>query len=491
MARHGRKGKTTVDSVDVLIVGAGISGIAAAYYIKQRCPKRSWTIVEARDSIGGTWDFFRYPGLRSDSDMFTLGYRFRPWRGEKAIADGRAILQYLKDTAHEFGIDRQIRFGQRVCAISWSSADAAWTVDIESGGERLQIRCKFLFMCTGYYRYDGGYTPEWEGMDDFRGLITHPQRWKDGLDYAGKRVIVIGSGATAVTIVPALAREAAHVTMLQRTPSYVVSMPVTNESINRLRQRLPEGMGAWLARWRMIWFSMYNYWLARRKPKLMRDALVARVQGAIGQDYPAEAHFKPSYDPWDQRICVAADGDLFRAIRDGKVTMATARIDRFVEDGIHLVNGETLCADIIVTATGMVMRLMDGVAITIDGQPVTLNQSLSYKGMMYSGIPNLASAFGYTNASWTLKAELICEYVCRLLNHMGRRGYGQCMPRLPADSQPQRMPMLDFTSGYVQRARDELPGQGSEPPWKMYQNYLKDLLMMRYGRLEDGVLEFK
>ena len=422
--------------------------------------------------------------------MFTLGYRFRPWRGENAIADGPAILQYLKDTAREFGIDRQIRFGHRVQAISWSSADAAWTVDIEYAGERHKLRCKFLFMCTGYYRYDGGYTPAWHGMEDFRGLITHPQGWKEGLDYAGKRVIVIGSGATAVTIAPALAREAAHVTMLQRTPSYVVSMPVTDASINRLRERLPDGMGAWLARWKMIAFGMYNYWLARTKPAEMRHVLVARARNAIGQDYPVEAHFKPAYDPWDQRICVAADGDLFRAIRDGKVTMATARIDRFVEDGIRLVNGETLSADIIVTATGMVMRLMDGVAIQVDGRHVKLSQSLSYKGMMYSGIPNLASAFGYTNASWTLKAELICEYVCRLLNHMARRGYGQCAPRLP-ESELEREPMIDFTSGYVQRALDDLPGQGSQPPWKMYQNYLRDLLMMRFGRLEDGVLEFK
>ena len=482
-----------MESVDILIVGAGISGIAAAYYLSQRCPNRSWTIVEARDSIGGTWDFFRYPGVRSDSDMFTLGYRFRPWRGSQTIADGRDILQYLKDTAREFDIDRHIRFGHRVRAIRWSSAAAQWTVDIDAADPNAarQIRCQFLFMCTGYYRYDGGYTPAWQGMDDFKGEIAHPQRWRNDLDYAGKRVIVIGSGATAVTVVPALARESAHVTMLQRSPSYVVSMPVTDASINRMRGRLPDSMGAWLARWKMIAFGMYNYWLARAKPTQMRDVLVARVRGAIGPDYPVDAHFKPAYNPWDQRICVAADGDLFRAIRDGKVSMATARIERFVADGIRLDNGETIKADIIVTATGMVMRLMDGVAIQVDGQPVTLNQSLSYKGMMYSDIPNLASAFGYTNASWTLKAELICEYVCRLLNHMERRGYGHCVPRLPADSQLSREPMLDFTSSYVRRAQENLPAQGSEPPWKMYQNYLKDLLMMRFGKLEDGVLEFK
>ena len=479
------------ETLDILIVGAGISGIAAAYYLQKRCPRQSWTIVEARDSIGGTWDFFRYPGVRSDSDMFTLGYRFRPWRGETAIAEGGAILQYLRDTAAEFGIDRRIRFGQRVKRISWSSTEAAWTVEIEkSEGERSKMSCKFLFMCTGYYKYDGGYTPQWQGIDDFRGLITHPQRWTEGLDYAGKRVVVIGSGATAVTIVPALAKEAAHVTMLQRSPSYVVSMPATDESINRMRGRLPFSFGAWLARWKMILFGTYNYWLARTKPIQMRAVLISRIRDSLGQDYPVEDHFSPAYDPWDQRICVAADGDLFQAIREGKVTMATAEIERFVEGGIQLKTGETLRADIIVTATGMTMRLLDGIAIQVDGQPMNLNQSLSYKGMMYSDIPNLAFAFGYTNASWTLKAELICEYVCRLLNHMERRGYRQCVPRAPADSELQREPMIDFTSGYVRRALENLPGQGSQAPWKMYQNYVKDLLMMRFGKLDDGALEF-
>ncbi len=486
------------DTVDVLIVGAGISGIAAAYYLKTRCPQLDWTIVEGRDAIGGTWDFFRYPGVRSDSDMFTLGYRFRPWRGEDAIADGAAILDYLKDTAREFGIDRRIRFGQRVSRVAWSSEQALWTVDIERGGDKAQIRCNFLFMCTGYYRYDGGYTPSWPGLADFAGRIVHPQDWsgrgqgvdRDDPDYDGKRVIVIGSGATAVTIAPALARKAKHVTMLQRSPSYVVSMPARDNQVNRLRGRLPDRLLSWLARWKMILFTMYYYRKARVHPGQTREMILAAVRELLGPAYDVERHFGPAYKPWDQRLCVAADADLFASIKDGKVSMVTDHIERFVEAGLQLRSGQILTADIIVTATGMRMSIMDGVEIFVDGQAVQLGDTLSYKGMMYSNIPNLASAFGYTNASWTLKCELICEYVCRLLNYMDRRGYGQCLPRLDTES-PAAQPMIDFTSSYVRRARDELPKQGDRPPWKVYQNYVKDLLMMRYGKIDDGVMEFR
>ena len=488
----------TSASVDVLIVGAGISGIAAAYYLQTRCPQLSWTIVEGRDALGGTWDFFRYPGVRSDSDMYTLGYRFRPWRGERAIADGAAILQYLQDTAREFGIDRRIRFGCRVSRVSWRSEEALWTVDIERAGDMTTIRCNFLFMCTGYYRYDQGYTPEWAGMDDFFGKIVHPQAWdarKDSnesanLDYSGKRVIVIGSGATAVTIVPALARKAKHVTMLQRSPSYVVSMPARDEQVNRLRARLPDQLASWLARWKMILFSLYAYRKARRNPRETRELMLQGVRALLGVDFDVERHFGPAYKPWDQRVCVAPDADLFQAIKAGKASVVTDHIERFVAAGLRLRSGETLGADIIVTATGMQMRIMDGLQIVVDGQEVELGDTMSYKGLMYSNIPNLASAFGYTNASWTLKCELICEYVCRLLNHMGRRGYRQCVPRLDAGSMSSE-PMIDFTSGYVRRAQDDLPKQGSQPPWRVYQNYLKDLLMMRFGRLDDGVMEFK
>ncbi|MCY4466248.1 MAG: NAD(P)/FAD-dependent oxidoreductase [Chloroflexi bacterium] len=478
------------DTLDVLIVGAGISGIAAGYYLDRRCPGLSWQIVEARESIGGTWDLFRFPGVRSDSDMYTLGYRFRPWRGEDAIADGAAILQYIKDSAREFGIDKRIRFQQRVRQINWSSVQARWTADIEpSSGEPYQLQCKFLFMCTGYYRYDCGYTPDWEGMDNFQGQIVHPQAWRSDLDYRDKRVVVIGSGATAVTLAPALASEAAQVTMLQRSPSYIVSMPARDEIALRLQAGLPFWLGAKLARWRLILRSMIQYHFARSKPDEARAAMLAGVRSELGSDFDIERHFSPRYQPWDQRVCLAPDGDLFKAIRDGKVAVVTDRIQRFDEAGIVLESGELLPADIIVTATGLVMRILHGLRILVDDEEIELGETHSYKGVMYSGLPNLASAFGYTNASWTLRAELVCEYVCRLLNHMRRRDYAQCTPRLPDDMEPAAF--VDFTSGYVQRALPGLPKQGKVHPWKLYQNYLKDILMLRFGRLHDGSLEWR
>ena len=488
------------EQVDALIVGAGISGVAAAYYLGTRCPRLSWTIVEGRDAIGGTWDLFKYPGVRADSDMYTLSYRFRPWTGERSIPAGDAILQYIKDTAREFGIDRKIRFCHRVRRIEWSSAAAEWTVEIERGppAERLQIRCNFLFMCTGYYRYDEGYTPEWAGRDSFRGEIIHPQDWAarrqsaDGedLDYAGARIVVIGSGATAVTMIPALATRAAHVTMLQRSPSYVVSSPSRDAISMRLHQQLPLGMAAWLARWRMILRSIFYFQVARRRPRQTRANMLQGIRNSLGPDFDVERHFGPRYNPWDQRVCLAPDADFFEAIKAGKASVVTDEIERFVEEGILLKSGARLRADIVVTATGLRMKLMHGVDILVDGEPAALGDTISYKGAMYSNIPNLASSFGYTNASWTLKAELIGEYVCRLLNYMSRRGYSQCTPRLPSlDAAGE--PYIDFSSGYVRRALAELPKQGALRPWKVYQNYLKDLLLMRYGRLNDGVMEFK
>ncbi|MXX51294.1 MAG: NAD(P)/FAD-dependent oxidoreductase [Chloroflexi bacterium] len=478
------------EELDVLIVGAGISGIAAGYYLDKRCPGLRWRIVEARESLGGTWDLFRYPGVRSDSDMYTLGYRFRPWRGEKAIADGAEILQYLKATAHEFGIDKRIHFQQRVRQITWSSAQTRWTVAIEpSGGERYQLRCKFLFMCTGYYRYDRGYSPDWPGMEAFQGQVLHPQFWRSDLDLAGKRVVVIGSGATAVTLVPALARAGAEVTMLQRSPSYIVSMASRDELALRLQARLPLWLSAKLTRWRLILRGIIQYRFARSKPDQARAAILDGVRSELGDDYDIKRHFNPRYPPWDQRVCLVPDGDLFKAMREGKVTIVTDHIQRFDEAGIVLESGQRLPADIIVTATGLVMRILHGLRILVDDEEIALGETYSYKGVMYSGLPNLASAFGYTNASWTLRAELVCEYVCRLLKHMQRHGYAQCTPRLSGDMQSAAF--VDFTSGYVQRALPNLPKQGARHPWKLYQNYLRDILSLRYGRLHDGSLEWR
>ena len=475
--------------VDVLIVGAGLSGIAAGYYLQQRCPTLSWQIVEARDSIGGTWDLFRYPGIRSDSDMYTLGYRFRPWRGERAIVGGAEILQYVKDTAKEHGIDKRIHFGQRVKQISWSSSDSRWTAEVESAdGARSQIRCKFLFMCTGYYRYDRGYRPEWPGMDDFAGQLVHPQGWRDDMDYAGKRIVVIGSGATAVTLVPALAEKAAHVTMLQRSPSYIVSRPARDEAALRLQKRLPFKLAAWLTRWRLILYGIYTYHLSRSKPGQVREAMLDGARQALGDDFDIDPHFSPAYNPWDQRVCLVPDGDLFKAIRAGKVEVATDKIAHFDRGGIMLESGRRLDADIIVTATGLVMRILHGIRILVDGAEIEPGQTHSYKGVMYSGVPNLVSAFGYTNASWTLRAELVCEFVCRLLNHMRRRGHSSCVARLPDDMDTDAF--VNFTSGYVQRALPGLPKQGARHPWRLYQNYLRDIMSLRYGRLHDGTLEW-
>jgi cation diffusion facilitator CzcD-associated flavoprotein CzcO len=483
--------------VDVLIVGAGISGIAAAYYLQTRCPHKTYTILEGRDAIGGTWDLFRYPGVRSDSDMHTLGYSFRPWREAKAIADGPSILKYIRETAAEYGIDQKIRFGHQVRCATWSSADATWTVEAETGAdspdgaERQIVRftCNFLYMCSGYYDYAHGYTPDWPGVERFAGRIMHPQQWPDDLDYDGKRVVVIGSGATAVTLVPALAERAAHVTMLQRSPTYIVARPSEDAIANWLRQHLPAGVAPGAARWKSVLFGMYFYSLARRKPAETKQAILKMTREQLGPDFDIETHFSPRYNPWDQRLCLVPDADLFRAIKSGKVSVVTDTIETFTESGIRLRLGEELAADIIVTATGLSMKLMSGARLIVDGKPVDVSKTMSYKGMMYSDIPNFATAMGYTNASWTLKCELTSAYVCRLLNHMARHGYTHCTPRR-RDPSITEEPLLTFTSGYIQRAMDSLPHQGSRRPWKLYQNYALDLLSLRFGRLEDGTMEF-
>ncbi|HEX5158971.1 MAG TPA: NAD(P)/FAD-dependent oxidoreductase [Ktedonobacterales bacterium] len=481
----------SAEHVDVLIVGAGISGIAAAYYLQTRCPKKTYTILEGRNVIGGTWDLFRYPGVRSDSDMHTLGYSFRPWREEKAIAGGPSILKYIRETAAAYGIDQKIRFGHQVRCATWSSADATWTVEAETGpdGEIACFTCNFLYMCSGYYDYAHGYTPDWPGIERFAGRIVHPQQWPDDLDYDGKRVVVIGSGATAVTLVPALAERAAHVTMLQRSPTYIVARPSEDAIANWLRQHLPASVAPGAARWKSVLFGMYFYNLARRKPAETKQAILKMTREQLGPDYDIEKHFSPSYNPWDQRLCLVPDADLFTAIKSGKVSVVTDTIETFTETGIRLRSGEELAADIIVTATGLSMKLMSGARLIVDGKPVDVSKTMSYRGMMYSDIPNFATAMGYTNASWTLKCELTSAYVCRLLNHMARHGYTHCTPRR-RDPSITEEPLLTFTSGYIQRAMDTLPHQGSRRPWKLYQNYALDLLSLRFGRLEDGTMEF-
>jgi monooxygenase len=479
-----------VEHFDVLIVGAGLSGIGAAYHLQQKCPSKTFAILEGRNVSGGTWDLFRYPGVRSDSDMFTLGYHFRPWREAKAIADGPSILSYIRDTAIENGIDRQIRYGHQVKLASWSSADAAWTIAAAlPDGKTVRLTANFLFMCSGYYDYAAGYMPGWPGMDIYGGRIVHPQQWPEDLDYAGKRVVVIGSGATAVTLVPAMARTAAHVSMLQRSPTYVVARPSQDVVANFLRGILPARLAHSLVRWKNVLLGMYFYNFARRKPSAAKKGIERLARKELGPTYDIAKHFSPRYNPWDQRLCLVPDADLFVAIRSGKASVVTDQIETFTAAGLRLQSGEELPADIVVTATGLKVQLLGGMQVMVDGALTNLTRSLTYKGMMYSDIPNLASAFGYTNASWTLKSDLTAEYVCRLLNHMDAAGYDYCAPR-KHDPSIVEEPAINFTSGYIQRASEVLPKQGSKKPWRLNQNYALDMLALRFAAVEDGTMEF-
>ena len=476
---------------DVLIVGAGLSGVGAACRLQKHCPAKSYAILESRDDLGGTWDLFRYPGVRSNSDMFTLSYSFRPWTHAKAIAGGRAILTYIRDTARQYGVDEKIRFGCRVRAASWSSADARWTLEVERGPEREIVRptCNFLVMCAGYYAYEDGYLPDFPGVERFRGRIVHPQKWTQDVEYAGRRVLVIGSGATAVTLVPELAKRAAHVVMLQRSPTYMIERPSTDGVADALRATLPQRAAYRLARWKNILLGAYFFRFCRRSPQSAKWLLLRRVRDALGPDYDVETHFAPRYNPWEQRLCLVPDGDLFRAIRNGRASVVTDRIATFTENGVALSGGGEIEADLVVAATGLVLQPLGGVRLSVDGADVDLAKTMIYKGAMFSDVPNLASVFGYANASWTLKADLICRYVARLLNYMDARGYRQCAPHND-DPSVTTSPLVDFSSGLYRRALDRQPKQGSKSPWRWRQNYARDLLMLKFGALDDVAMRF-
>jgi monooxygenase len=482
---------------DVIIVGAGLSGIGAACHLARRRPGSRVVVLESRATLGGTWDLFRYPGVRSDSDMVTLGYVFRPWTKAKAIADGASIRAYIRDTAREYGIDEQIRYNRRVVGASWSSEHARWTVQVQhtdtgtpdTGAARITtLTCSFLFVCSGYYRYDEGYTPSFAGMDRFGGRVVHPQQWPDDLDHADKRVVVIGSGATAVTLVPALAETAEHVTMVQRSPSYVASLPSTDRLADLARRWLPTSVAHPVVRWKNILVQMVSFQVSRRFPRVMKKLLRKGVQAALPPDYDVDTHFAPRYEPWDQRLCLVPDGDLFAAIRSGRASVETDRITTFTETGVELASGTRIDADIVVTATGLNLLALGGMTLTVDGRQVDLASTVAYKGMMLSGVPNLALALGYTNASWTLKCDLVGQYVCRLLGHMERHGHEICTPLAP--DTPERVPLLELSSGYVRRSLHQLPTQGPSAPWRLHQNYPRDLVLLRHRSVQDEGIRF-
>jgi cation diffusion facilitator CzcD-associated flavoprotein CzcO len=481
------------EHVDVIVVGAGISGIGMGYHLQTRCPTRTYTILEGRADIGGTWDLFRYPGIRSDSDMHTLGYSFRPWTEQKAIADGPSIMAYLRDTVAEYGIDRHIRFGHLVRRAEWDSTTARWTVHAERAdtGEAVTLTCNFLSMCSGYYSYKAGHTPEFPGRERFTGTVVHPQAWPDDLDYSGKRVVVIGSGATAMTLVPAMADQVAHITMLQRSPTYVVARPDKDAIANGLRKVLPDDVAYRITRAKNTKLQQFFYRRTRTQPEKVKQTLLDMTRKELGDEYTAE-HFTPSYNPWDQRLCLIPNGDLFQAIKAGKASVVTDTIDTFTEDGITLASGKHLTADIIVTATGLELVQLGEVEIVVDGEVVDFADTYTYKGLAYSGVPNLVSTFGYINASWTLRADLTSEYVCRLLNHMDTTGTAICVPQLrPQDEGMVQRPWIEnFSSNYMQRVMHRFPKQGDREPWVNPQDYAKDKHLFMKAPLDDGVMQF-
>jgi monooxygenase len=476
--------------LDILIVGAGLSGIGAARHLQNRCPGKTWAIVEAREAMGGTWDLFRYPGVRSDSDMHTLGYSFKPWTERKAIADGPSIRRYIQSAADETGVTQHIRYGQAVRSAHWSTPDACWTVEVSqiATGMRQKIKTRFLYLCSGYYSYAQAHLPAFEGQADYQGALVHPQFWPQDLSYAGKRVVVIGSGATAVTLVPEMAKTAAHVTMLQRSPTYVVSRPSEDAVALWLDRVLPTPLAYKLTRWKNVLMGIFFFRLARKRPEAVKRHIIALAAKELGPAFDVAQHFTPSYNPWDQRVCLVPDGDLFRQLRLSNASVVTDTIERLTPHGIRLTSGPELAADIIVAATGLKLNVLGDIAFTVDGAHYNPSKAMAYKGMMLSNLPNVAMAFGYTNASWTLKADLTAGYVCRLLNYMARHGHTIATPK--GDPSVAEQPFLGFTSGYVQRASALLPKQGDRKPWQVYQNYLSDLFTIRWGRLADGVMQF-
>jgi monooxygenase len=481
-------GGDRIEHADVLVIGAGLSGIGAACHLRRECPDKSVIILEARERIGGTWDLFRYPGVRSDSDMFTLGYDFRPWRSTRALADGPSILAYVTETARAYGVDREIRFGHRVVRAEWSSETARWTVTADRDGDgTVTLTCSFLFACSGYYRYDHGYRPTFAGEADFTGPIVHPQQWPTDLDVDGRRVVVIGSGATAVTLVPALAAQGAQVTMLQRSPSYIANVPSIDRTAERLQHRWPASVTYSLVRWKYVITSMVTFRLSRRQPERMKALLRRGASARLPAGFDLDTHLTPSYEPWDQRLCATPDGDLFRAIRSGSADIVTDGIERFTPDGVRLTSGEQLDADVIITATGLDLLALGGMELVIDDRLVDPAETVAYKGMMMSGVPNFCLTLGYTNASWTLKADLVARYVCRLLRYLDRHRYRSATPVTPDLAPDQLTPLIELRSGYVRRGAQRLPKQGPAAPWRLHQNYLRDLWMLRWGPLTDGL----
>ena len=476
--------------VDVIIIGAGLSGIGAACHLTKHTPTKSFAVLESRAAMGGTWDLFRYPGIRSDSDMHTLGYSFKPWKHEKAIADGPAILDYIHETAREYGVEQHIHYNHRVEHLSWDSVSATWSIVLKvNGQDSVSMTCNFVYSCTGYYRYDQGYMPEFPGAGAFKGEIIHPQQWPENLDYSDKKVVVIGSGATAITLVPSMAKSAAHVTMLQRSPTYVISRSEKDSTAKKLERYLPDQVAYWATRWKNVLSQMILYRMSKRRPDYIRRKLIEWTQIWLGKDFDVATHFSPRYNPWDQRLCLVPNGDLFRSLRKGTSSVVTDHISRFTADGIELKSGKVLDADIIISATGLELLALGGMHISVDGKSVDISETLQYKGMMLSDVPNFAFATGYTNASWTLKCDLSSQYVCRLLTHLDKQKLSICVPR-NSNKELKRVASIGLDSGYINRSIDKFPKEGVAAPWRLHQNYFLDLLGLRFGSVKEKDMEF-